>query len=77
MPDFTDLADFLCPFKQLVWVVIALTTTLLILSAFSAIIGGLSEGAMVVLTLSTVINGSSLLIGVAVLLLCRRHDRPV
>ncbi|MFC6964653.1 hypothetical protein [Halocatena marina] len=77
MPDFTDLADVLCSFKQLVWVVIALTTTLLILSAFSAFIGGLSEGAMVVLTLSTAINGSSLLIGVAVLLLCRRHDRPI
>ncbi|RDI70198.1 hypothetical protein DWB78_16420 [Halopelagius longus] len=72
LSDFGDLADAL---RGPARIVIAVTVTLLVLSAFSVFVGGLSAAAEVVLLLATIINVVALIAAVGVLLVCRRNDR--
>mgnify|MGYP000250606735 FL=1 len=71
----SDVAAVLCPFKQFVWLVLALNVTLLLLSAFSVLAADLPTGSQIVLTLATGLNAVSLSAGVGLLVLCRRHER--
>jgi len=71
----TDVAAILCPFKQFVWLVLALNITLLLLSAFSVLAADLTTGSKIVLMLATGLNTVSLSAAVGLLLLCRRHVR--
>lgn len=67
-------AQLVCGFRDLVWLVMVVNVALIVLSGFSAGVGGLDAAAEVVLAVSVAINAASLAAAVGVLCLCRWFD---
>lgn len=76
------MATTLSDFEDLAWalhgpakLVIAVDVALLVLAAFSVVVGGLTPAAELVLLLATTVNVVSLAAAIGVLVACRRYDR--